>query len=279
MIFYPNAKINIGLRIINKRPDGFHNLESFMLPIGLHDELNIEPTYSANKKIALSIKGMQIDGSLDDNLICRAYRLIDADLNLPPVSITLQKNIPTGAGLGGGSADCAFTITGLNKLFNLGLSVEKMQQYAAQLGSDCALFVENKPALAYSRGEVLKPVDVNLAEYKLMLVLPQIHVSTGKAYSLITPAEPTEKVADLYKLNPNEWPNRMINDFEAPIFDLYPQLAAIKQRLYDLGAEYASMSGSGSSVYGIFKQLPQTLASDFEGCFVWKGNLTPQNFE
>ena len=274
MIVRPNAKINIGLNIVEKRADGFHNLESLMVPFGLTDELKLtENKRHGAKKFELVIDGLPVDGSLDSNLVSRAYHLVNADYTLPPVRAVLKKQIPMGAGLGGGSADCAFTITALNKMFDLKLSVDAMQRYASMLGSDCALFVQNKPAFATSRGEILKPVNVNLKGYSIVIVKPDVHVNTAQAYKLLTPHKPETPITDLIDCKPEEWRGKMVNDFEAPIFEMFPILTDIKAALYNAGAAYASMSGSGSAIYGLFKELPDDEKIKFDGCFVWKGKM------
>lgn len=274
MIVRPNAKINIGLNIVEKRADGFHNLESLMVPFGLTDELKLtENKRHGAKKFELVIDGLAVDGSLDTNLVSRAYHLINTDYSLPPVRVVLKKQIPLGAGLGGGSADGAFTITALNKMFDLKLSVDAMQRYAAMLGSDCALFVQNKPAFATSRGEILKPVDINLKGYSIVIVKPNVHVNTAQAYKLLTPHRPETPITDLLDKKPEEWRGKMVNDFEAPIFEMFPVLSTIKTAMYNAGAAYASMSGSGSAIYGLFHQIPDVEQLKFDECFIWKGKF------
>ncbi|MBO7144069.1 MAG: 4-(cytidine 5'-diphospho)-2-C-methyl-D-erythritol kinase [Salinivirgaceae bacterium] len=274
MIVRPNAKINIGLNIVEKRADGFHNLESLMVPFGLTDELKLtENKRHGAKKFELVIDGLPVDGSLDTNLVSRAYHLINADYSLPPVRVVLKKQIPMGAGLGGGSADGAFTITALNKMFDINLSVEAMQRYAAMLGSDCALFVENKPAFATSRGEVLKPVNINLKGYSILIVKPDVHVNTAQAYKLLTPHRPEIPITDLLDKKPEEWRGKMVNDFEEPIFKMHPILNDIKAAMYGAGAAYASMSGSGSAIYGLFAGKPDVGKFGFVNCFFWEGKF------
>lgn len=274
MIVRPNAKINIGLNIVEKRADGFHNLESLMVPFGLTDELKLtENKRHGAKKFELVIDGLPVDGSLDTNLVSRAYHLINADYNLPPVRVVLKKQIPMGAGLGGGSADGAFTITALNKMFDLKLNVEAMQRYAAMLGSDCALFVQNKPAFATSRGEILKPVNINLKGYSILIVKPYVHVNTAQAYKLLTPHRPEISITDLLDKKPEEWRGKMVNDFEEPIFKMHPILNDIKTTMYSAGAAYASMSGSGSAIYGLFAGKPDVGKFRFENCFFWEGKF------
>lgn len=275
MIVHPNAKINIGLNVIERRADGFHNIETLMVPFALTDNLKLNVNKSIYaKKFELVIDGLAIDGALDSNLVSRAYYLLNADFTLPPVKATLEKKIPMGAGLGGGSADCAFAISALNKMFDLKLSVQQMQKYASMLGSDCAIFVENKPAIATSRGEVLQVVNIDLSDYKLLIVKPQVHVNTAQAYKMLTPQTPQYSIKNMLNCKPEEWRNKITNDFEEPIFTLHPTLRKIKEQMYATGAAYASMSGSGSAIYGLFKQLPDTEQFNNDGNFVWTGKIS-----
>lgn len=272
MIVRPNAKINIGLNIVSKRPDGFHNLETLMVPLCMADELKLtENKHIGAKKFELSIDGLAIDGALDSNLVSRAYYLLNADFTLPPVKASLRKQVPMGAGLGGGSADCAFMITALNKMFDLKLSVQDMQRYASMLGSDCAFFVQDKPAYATGRGEILTPVKLDLSDYTIVVVKPDVHVNTSQAYGLLAPQAPKYPIMDLLSKSPEEWPGKMVNDFETPIFGMYPVLSNIKDELYRLGAAYASMTGSGSAIYGLFRNKPDFESLKFDNCFVWQG--------
>lgn len=274
MIVRPNAKINIGLNIVSKRPDGFHNLETLMVPLCMADELKLtENKHIGAKKFELSIDGLAIDGALDSNLVSRAYYLLNADFTLPPVKASLRKQVPMGAGLGGGSADCAFMITALNKMFDLKLSVQDMQRYASMLGSDCAFFVQDKPAYATGRGEILTPVKLDLSDYTIVVVKPDVHVNTSQAYGLLAPQTPKYPIMDLLSKSPEEWPGKMVNDFETPIFGMYPVLSNIKDELYRLGAAYASMTGSGSAIYGLFRNKPDFESLKFDNCFVWQGKV------
>jgi 4-diphosphocytidyl-2-C-methyl-D-erythritol kinase len=269
MLCFPNAKINIGLHIVERRPDGFHNLETIFCPIALSDilEILVNAKPSGNKAV-LSVTGMEISGEPESNLCVKAYRLLDADFDLPPVNIHLHKIIPMGAGMGGGSSDGAFTITLLNQLFELGLSHEQMEAYAARLGSDCAFFVRNKPAFGTGKGNILKNIPLNLLGYYMVVVKPAIFVGTAEAYSAIHPAKPAESVEKLIRLPMEQWRNTITNDFEAGIFSLHPTIREIKETLYGHGAVYASMSGSGSAVYGIFK-TEVMLKNIFKDCFYW----------
>lgn len=271
MITYPNAKINLGLRITEKRSDGFHNLETIFYPIPLKDILEIVPS-SGKGNCSFSSSGLLIDGKPEDNLCVRAYNVLHAQFNLPSVKIHLHKIIPFGAGLGGGSSDAAFTITMLNSIFGLGLNTKTMQELAAQLGSDCAFFIENQAAFAHGRGELLKPISLTMNGYYMVLLNPGIHVGTKQAYAGVHPKHPEFSLIELTTAN---WlANRLSikNDFEEHIFALHPEIEYLKNELYNAGAEFALMSGSGSSVFGIFKDkpvLPQTLTK----YLVFKGLL------
>ena len=263
MIYFPNAKINLGLRVVEKRADGFHNIETVFYPIDLSDVLEILPHLSLEFKLS----GLVVDGNPTDNLCMKAYHLLRCDYNLPPVYMQLHKIIPMGAGLGGGSADAAFVLKALNNEFSLGLSDKQLMEYAARLGSDCAFFIENKPTLATGRGEILEPVDICLKGYHLLLVKPDIHVGTAEAYAGISPQKPATSLADIVKQPVSEWKQHLINDFEATIFKRYPGIASIKKELYEMGAAYAAMSGSGSTVYALFTDKPD-IGTSFKNCFV-----------
>ena len=253
MIVFPNAKINIGLNITERRPDGYHNLESIFYPLMIKDALEV----IESNELHFQSSGINIPGSIDGNLCIKAYHLLKKDFpDLPPVSIHLHKHIPIGAGLGGGSADAAFFIKLLNKTFELGLDAEAMMNYARQLGADCAFFINNKPVYAYNKGDEFEPVDIDLSVYKIVLVMPPVHVSTAEAYGGIKPAPVAKSLKDLIKLPVAEWKQHIKNDFETHIFKAYPVIQEVKTELYDLGALYASMSGSGASVFGIFETLP-----------------------
>ena len=253
MLLFPNCKINLGLHILNKREDGFHNLETVFYPIALKDALEIIP--SPGSSIAFTGSGLTVDGTEADNICIKAYHLLKRDFpQLPFIKLHLYKAIPMGAGLGGGSADGAFTLQLLNKKFNLELSVQQLIDYALQLGSDCPFFIINKPCYATGRGELLEGIDITLAGYKIVIVNPGIHVNTGWAFSQITPAEPQKKLKEIIAQPIATWKAELINDFEAPVFEKYPEIKNIKEELYNKGAAYAAMSGSGSTVYGIFEK-------------------------
>lgn len=255
MINFPNAKINLGLHITAKRNDGFHELETCMIPIPLFDALEMIPS----KKMIFDTTGLPIPGDSKDNLITKAYQLLKKDFNdIPPLHIHLHKNIPMGAGLGGGSADAAFALTLMNNLFDLYLDNWMLEEYAAKLGSDCALFIENMPKIATGRGEILAPTDVNLKGDFLVLVKPPIHIGTKEAYAGVKPQTPAVILQEVLK-DKSTWKEQLVNDFEKSIFPNHPSLPQIKTQLYEMGAYYAAMSGSGSTVFGLFSEKPELI--------------------
>ncbi len=256
MIVFPNCKINLGLRILSKRTDGYHDLETVFYPIALYDVLEIIRDKGDKEPfLQFSNSGFTIDGNPDDNLCIKAYKLLKIDFpQLPAIQMHLHKAIPTGAGLGGGSADAAYTLLLLNKQFRLDLSTNQLINYALQLGSDCPFFIINKPCFATGRGEAMESLKIDLSSYKFIIVNPGIHISTANTFSGITPALPVKSVKEIIQQPVETWKNELINDFEKPVFNLYPEIAMIKKKLYDAGALYSSMSGSGSTVYGIFKK-------------------------
>ena len=267
MITYPNAKINLGLNIVEKRPDGYHNLETIFYPINLQDALEVTQL-DGEGEYALTLSGTPIEGDPDQNLVVKTYRLLKKDFpDMPAIDIHMYKHIPTGAGLGGGSADAAFMIKLLNEKFKLGLSIEKMEEYAATLGADCAFFIRNKPVFASGIGNIFEPIQLSLKGYYLVLVKPDIFVSTKDAFSLIQPMKPSQSLREIVRMPVETWRATMKNDFEDSVFKKFPEIAAIKDKLYDLGAIYASMSGSGSSVYGIFREQVEFVDEVFNGCF------------
>lgn len=267
MLTYPNAKINLGLNITEKRPDGYHNLETVFYPIPLQDAIEVT-RHEGNQPYTLKIKGVNIEGEPDNNLVIKAYNLLKKDFStMPPVDIHMYKHIPTGAGLGGGSADAAFMIKLLNEKFNLQLSTEKMEEYASRLGADCAFFVRNQPVFATGIGNIFEPIELSLKGYQLVLVKPDIFVSTKDAYANVTPKHPETSLKEIIQSPIETWKKTMKNDFEESVFMKFPEIAAIKDKLYDLGAIYASMSGSGSSVFGIFKEPIEFVDEIFSGSF------------
>lgn len=256
MISFPNAKINLGLHITAKRKDGYHDIETCMIPIPLTDALEM---IVDSKKTNFSSTGLEIPGDSKDNLILKAYQLLKKDFpNLPNVNIHLHKNIPMGAGLGGGSADAAFALNLMNNLFDLILDDFFLEEYAAALGSDCAFFIENTPKIATGRGEILEPIALDLKGTHLVLINPGIHIGTKEAYAGVTPAEPKVRLKEILA-DKSRWKNELVNDFEASIFPNHPKIAEIKEKLYEHGAYYAAMSGSGSSVFGLFEEKPEQI--------------------
>lgn len=265
MIAFPNAKINIGLFITARRPDGYHDIASVMMPVDWCDILEIVP--AKDDVTTLTVTGRRVDCPAEKNLVMRAYRAMEERYNLPAVDIFLRKIIPDGAGLGGGSADAAFTITTLDKLFGLGLSDDAMAGIAATIGSDCPFFIYNKPMLATGTGTTLSPVSLSLKGHTLVIIKPDVHVSTTEAYGGCRPQPSTLFLPDvLATMPPEEWKQSGVrNDFEETVFSHHPLIAGIKSTLYDMGAEYASMSGSGASVFGIFGR--DILAEEIERTF------------
>ena len=294
---FPNPKINIGLNVLRKRPDGFHDLETLFVPyFGMTDILEIEasshsgclrkasaslhpsqpdgwappsdmpeggqPFLEANtmgEKVNIEIIGPKVDWNPKKDLTVRAYELLDADFNLPPVRMRLVKNIPVGAGLGGGSSDCAFALRMLNEMFSLGLDDKVLAEYAARLGSDCAFFIYNRPMFGRGRGEMLEPYDIDLSGYECRVEVPAgVAVSTSEAYRGVLAAKDARRdplpLEDALKAPVESWKDTVVNDFEATVFPLYSEIADLKRRFYDEGAVYAAMSGSGSSVFGLFQK-------------------------
>lgn len=273
MITFPCAKINLGLNIVSKRPDGYHNLETVFYPIPLTDALEIkymDEKFPSESPCDLKITGNDIDCNEEDNLVIKAYQLLAADFQLPRVHAHLVKRIPTQAGLGGGSSDAAYMIRLLDERFRLNIGIPEMERYAAKLGADCAFFITADPSYAEGIGDVLMPADVpgaGLGGYYLAVVKPSVAVSTRDAYTAIVPKTPAKCCRDIVRQPIETWKDELVNDFEAPIFAMHPELAAIKQSLYDAGAVYAAMSGSGSALFGIFREQPTGLEKKFEGMF------------
>jgi 4-diphosphocytidyl-2-C-methyl-D-erythritol kinase len=266
MICFPNAKINIGLSVTGKREDGFHNIETLFYPVPLCDALEIIPS----DKLSISQYGSLLPSDPDDNLAVIAYREMLKKYDFPPVNIFLRKAIPTGAGLGGGSADAAFMLKLIRKLYDIEASDEDLEEIASGIGADCPFFIKNKPVVATGTGNIFSPSDLSLNGYVIYVVKPPVDVSTKEAYSMIKPAEPSLRLEDLSSVPVPEWKDAVKNDFEPVIFDKYPAVKEIKDIMYEKGAEYASMSGSGSAVYGLFKE---NVSPDFPECFVWKETL------
>ncbi len=266
MVHFPNGKINIGLQITGKRPDGYHDLQTIFYPINIKDIVEIISSPYDGNEITFSSSGLTVDGETTNNLCIKAYQLIKKDYPyLPPIKLHLHKNIPMGAGLGGGSADGAFTLKLLNEKFDLNLSANKLIEYALTLGSDCPFFICNTPSYATGRGELLHPISLNLAEYSILIVNPNIHINTAWAFKELTLKVPSIELAQAIKEPILNWKEFITNDFEEPVFKSYPAISELKNYLYHNGAIYASMSGSGSTVFGIFENnvkreinLPET---------------------
>lgn len=253
MLVFPNAKINLGLHVTEKRPDGYHAIETLFYPVnGLCDALEFLPASQMN----FTLTGLKLDSTPGSNLVMKAYFLLQKRHNLPPVNIHLHKCIPTGAGLGGGSSDAAFMLKALSAYFQLGLSGDELQQLASTLGSDCAFFIQNRPVMATGRGEIMEPFAIDLSAYHLVLVKPSFGVGTAEAYAGIKPYKPVTTLAGLISWPVEQWKEKVENHFETSVFARHPELATLKQKLYEAGAIYASMSGSGSALYGLFREMP-----------------------
>jgi 4-diphosphocytidyl-2-C-methyl-D-erythritol kinase len=267
MILFPNAKINLGLNLVSKRNDGFHNIETIFYPIMLNDIVEFVPS----EKTEFTITGIDIKGDLSNNLVLRAFNLLKKDFVLSGIKIHLHKIIPTEAGLGGGSADASFMLKSLNEYFNLNISNNKLLKYAEKLGSDCPFFIENKPSFATSKGEKLEDIELNLKDYYIVIIKPNVQINTADAYKNIKFSEPKINLKEAIKLPINEWKENIFNDFEEYAFSKYPELKEIKTYLYNIGAEFALMTGSGSAIYGIFKTKPKI--DKYKDCFVWTEKL------
>ena len=250
MILFPNAKINIGLNILNRRADGYHNLQTIFYPVAINDVLEV----IESDQLQFTSSGIPIPGNRDENLCLSVYHSLSRDFTLPPVHIHLHKNIPIGAGLGGGSADAAFMICLINEKFNLGIPDESMQDYARRLGADCAFFIQNQPVVAYEKGDQFLNIQLDLSNYYLVLVMPEVHVSTADAYKRVVPNNFANPLEDVIQLPIKEWRNHIVNDFEKSVFQKFPVIKELKNYMYKSGALYSSMSGSGASVYGIFEK-------------------------
>ncbi len=272
MIVYPNAKINIGLQVVAKREDGYHLLSSCFYPIPLKDCLELLP----NEKLSqdkLSVYGADNLGDTQDNLVLRAVKLLRQKHTFPPLDIHLYKHIPSGAGMGGGSADASFTLNAVNKLFELGISSDELKAYALELGADCPFFIDNQPALGEGIGEVLTPIkSLDLSKYNLLIVKPDLHINTGSAFrGLKHIGKKDYSVLEVIQQSPETWRNKLHNDFEDSLFPIHPELKDIKDELYEMGATYASMTGSGAALFGLFEQeLSTEQLSKFDNHFVWQ---------
>ena len=275
MITFPNAKINLGLNIVEKRPDGYHNLETIFYPVPVEDALEVNILNEGNEKVRLHQAGLEIEGEAENNLVVKAYKLLDAESTLPPVDIHLFKHIPSGAGLGGGSSDAAYMLKLLNEKFSLELTNETLEEYAARLGADCAFFIRNTPTYAEGIGNIFSPISLSLKGYQIVLVKPDIFVSTREAFAQIKPHRQEIPLKEVIKCPMEEWRELMVNDFEESVFPQFPDIKEIKEKLYKQGAIYAAMTGSGSSVFGLFKpEDTKTAEEDFgKKAFVYRGVL------
>ncbi len=269
MVSFPNCKINLGLNIVAKRKDGYHDIETCFYPVAWCDVLEVIPS----RAISFTNTGLHIPGNPEENLCLKAYHSLNDEYKLPSVAIHLHKNVPMGAGLGGGSSDAAFMIKTLNELFDLKLTVDDQVSLAANLGSDCAFFIHDTPMIGEGRGDKLTPVDVDLKGHHLVIINPDIHVGTADAYQNINPHIPENSIKDILKnQNIQNWKELLVNDFESSVVEKYPVIKRIKDDLYKHGAQYASMSGSGSSVFGIF-DTPMDLEEKFKPMTYWSGPL------
>ncbi len=270
MIAFPNSKINLGLQILERLPDGYHRISSLLYPVPLYDILEILP--SGTGKTELQISGLPIpESEIEKNLCYKAWKLLHDEWGIPAVKIYLHKIIPLGAGLGGGSSDAAFALKMLNAIFPLNLSHQRLTELAAKLGMDCPFFITNTHALAEGKGELLTPVELNLSNYHLALVKPEVHISTAAAYAGVVPDATRQPLQELIKAPVSEWKNIIFNDFEKNIFSSHPEIKEIKEKLYGMGAVYAAMSGSGSAVFGLFtEEIPvDRLKNNFPGATVF----------
>jgi 4-diphosphocytidyl-2-C-methyl-D-erythritol kinase len=272
LISFPSCKINLGLHVIDKRPDGFHNIESILIPVEWQDILEIIVDEKGDSEPEFKCSGIRLFGPKEKNLCFRAYKLLAENHELPPVKMLLHKIIPVGAGLGGGSSDAANTLLLLDKLFRLGLKEEELEKYASQLGSDCPFFIRNKTVLVSGKGDVLESVKLRPKSMFCVIVKPRVHVSTANAYALVKPRKRSKPLRELIQAPIQEWQGLIENDFEKAVFELHPAVKNIKARLYKLGAVYASMSGSGSAVFGFFND-EKHLDTYFRSSTVWSGKI------
>ncbi|MDR2956444.1 MAG: 4-(cytidine 5'-diphospho)-2-C-methyl-D-erythritol kinase [Prevotella sp.] len=268
MITFPNAKINLGLNIVSKRPDGYHNLETIFYPIDIKDALEIIVRKEQEADTFFEA-GLKVDSAPENNLVMKALKLMREHYDFPPVEVHLLKKIPFGAGIGGGSADAAFMLKMINDKFNLAITDSELVKLAAKLGADCPFFIYNRPMFGSGIGEILEDINLCLKDYYFVLIKPNIHVSTKDAFSAITPKIPHLSLKEIIGRPIDQWKNLMVNDFEKSVFTKYPEIQEIKDKLYNLGAVYASMSGSGSSVFGIFKEDIKEIENLYPDYFVW----------
>ncbi len=277
MIVFPIAKINLGLNVVEKRPDGYHNLQTVFYPVPIKDALEVQQMdegFPSDVDCDLKVTNIAIEGDEQRNLVVRAYLLLKQDFpTLPRIHTHLWKGIPTQAGMGGGSSDCAYMIRLLNALFDLQLSDEQMIQYAARLGADCAFFIKSEPCYAEGIGEKMQPIGLDLSEWYIGVVRPDIPVPTKEAFSRIHPHYPQVCPKEAVMQPVETWRETLVNDFEESVFALHPEIGAIKEQLYKMGATYAAMSGSGSALFGLFKERPDTLGRQFPDMFTFCSRL------
>ncbi|MBK9401549.1 MAG: 4-(cytidine 5'-diphospho)-2-C-methyl-D-erythritol kinase [Bacteroidetes bacterium] len=262
MLVFPPVKVNLGLSIIEKRKDGYHSIESVFFPVPWTDALEVVITDHQN--ITFNSTGLPIPGDQANNLIIRAFNLLAKEHRLPGLNFHLHKILPMGAGLGGGSSNGAYALKLINEVCKLGISMKELEKMAAELGSDCPFFIESTPKFVSGRGEILEPIKINLQHWHMLIVMPPVAVGTADAYSRITPKVPETSIRQIISLPPEQWKDQLINDFEATVIQRYPVIGEIKKRMYEQGAAYASMSGSGAAVFGLFRSEP-----DLTG---WKSN-------
>ena len=277
MINFPIAKINLGLNVVEKRPDGYHNLQTVFYPVPIKDALEVhvmDEAFPSDYDCDLKVTNIAIEGDEQRNLVVRAYQLLKQDFpTLPRIHSHLWKGIPTQAGMGGGSSDCAYMMLLLNQQFQLGLTDEQLIEYAAKLGADCAFFILSRPCYAEGIGEKLQPIDLSLSGYYIAVVRPDIPVPTKEAFSRIRPHYPAQNCRETVMQPVETWRDTLINDFEESVFALHPEIGNIKQQLYDMGATYAAMSGSGSALFGLFKKQPDSLSQEFPNMFTFSSIL------
>ena len=277
MITFPIAKINLGLNVVEKRPDGYHNLQTVFYPVPIMDALEIVPMsegFPSDVDCDLKVTNINIQGDEQRNLVVRAYQLLKADFpNLPRIHAHLWKGIPIQAGMGGGSSDCAYMIRLLNETFELGLTNEQMEQYAARLGADCAFFIQSSPCYAEGIGEILQPIALDLSGWHIGVVRPDIPVPTKEAFSRIQPHYPALNCREAVMQPVETWRNNLTNDFEESVFALHPEIGNVKEQLYNMGATDAAMTGSGSALFGLFKEHPDGLGQAFPNMFTFSGAL------
>ncbi len=272
MLSFPNCKINLGLHVTEKRTDGFHTIETVLVPVEWQDILEIVPEDNSTDDIDFKCTGIRLFGPKEKNLCIRAYNLLKKNYQLPSLKMHLHKIVPVGAGLGGGSADAAHTLMILNKYFRLNITEKDQENLANQLGSDCAFFIRNKPVFATGKGEIFEPVKLKLKNIYCVIVKPRIHINTSEAYSQIKPLKRKNSLIELIDLPISDWKNSIENDFEKIIFERNPTIKNIKNRLYKLGAIYAAMSGTGSAVFGLFSE-EKHLNTYFRSSTLWNGVL------